>query len=173
MAGRKVREAMGRHLVRHVEKLLEILDRKVPSPFGRQHRGDGSRFGDQHSPGEVVGLHSLAQEVCEVGRFGMAERKVPQRLDRHGACLPGAQRIALADVDPAVFEVGDGSGRRRDVLYSTDREAEVSGEIEQRALGDGSGARVVNRSKRLRCRPLDLLEIVVAAPHLGAERSIG
>ena len=72
-----------------------------------------------------------------------------------------------------VGRVGDRPGRRRQALHPRHREPEVSSGLTQVTLRDGAGTGVADGVQRVGGDRLDLLEVVVAAAHLVAQRRVG
>ncbi len=174
VAGDQVRQAVGRHLVGDVEHLTEVLDRDVLVALGLGEHLHDRALGRQQCAGEVVGLNALPHIGLEVRRLAVAEREVSERLRDHRSRGSGAARgVALRDIDDAVGRVGDRPGRCRQALHPRDRETEVGGGLTQVTLRDGAGPGVADSLQRFGRDRLDLLKVVVASPHLVAQRRVG
>jgi hypothetical protein len=173
VAGRKVRQAVRRHLVGDVEDLLQVLDRQVAAGLGLVEELDRRPFGSEHRCREVVRLDALAEVVGEIVGVGVTEGEVTERLQDHRARCPRGEFVPLAYVDDALTLVGDRSRRVRQVLHPCQPESEVTAEIDERALRDRPGPVIAHRRETVCGQALDVGEVVVASAHLVAQRDIG
>ena len=65
--GYEIGEAVGRHLVRDVEHLAQVLHGDVLPCLGFGQDADHGSLGGQHGCCEIVGLHPLAYVSLEIG----------------------------------------------------------------------------------------------------------
>ncbi len=137
----QVRHAHARGLVRHAERVAEVLDGEVAVLLRLLQERDRRRLGHEAARGEVVDLEPLLQEVGVVGRPRVAEQAVRHGLQRHRPQAVAAGDRCRRQVDAAVLEVGHRARRVRQVVDVDQLEAELLGHDAHRAVRERARAR--------------------------------
>ena len=100
--GRQIREPVSSHLIRNVEKLLDVFDRNVLLLFRFSQVLHCGSLRSQHRCCEIVGLDPLTHIIQEIVGVSMTKNEVTQRLQHHGTCTACRQVVSLRDIDNPV-----------------------------------------------------------------------